>query len=129
MTLTIMLSFIFAIILFVAIPTGITFLLKKLNLPDWSLSAIEGVISIGMLLGYMYLMGKVDDIERVFQYHGAEHKTIFCYENEDELTVENVRKYPRFHPYKMAWQISRKFCKDNSSARITIAKIDYKGAG
>ncbi|MGV1024443.1 peptide chain release factor N(5)-glutamine methyltransferase [Clostridium perfringens] len=98
MTLTIMLSFVFAIILFVAIPTGITFLLKKLNLPDWSLSAIEGVISIGMLLGYMYLMGKVDDIERVFQYHGAEHKTIFCYENEDELTVENVRKYPRFHP-------------------------------
>ena len=97
-TLTIMLSFVFAIILFVAIPTGITFLLKKLNLPDWSLSAIEGIISIGMLLGYMYLMGKVDDIERVFQYHGAEHKTIFCYEADEKLTVENVRKFGRLHP-------------------------------
>ncbi len=43
-------------------------------------------------------MGKVDDIYRVFQYHGAEHKTIFCYENEDELTVENVRESCRFHP-------------------------------
>ncbi|MGG5462845.1 peptide chain release factor N(5)-glutamine methyltransferase [Clostridium sp. B9] len=98
MTLTMMLSFVFAIVLFVAIPTGITFLLKMLDFPKWSLSAIEGGISIGMLLGYMYLMGKLEDIERVFQYHGAEHKTIFCYENEDELTVENVRKYPRFHP-------------------------------
>ena len=97
-TFTMMLSFLFAIVLFIAIPTGITFLLKRFNIPDWSLSAIEGLISISMLLGYMYLMGKVSDIERVFQYHGAEHKTIFCYENEDELTVENVRKYPRFHP-------------------------------
>lgn len=97
-TLTMMLSVFFAIILFVAIPTGITFLLKKINFPQWSLSIIEGGISIGVLLVYMYLMGKMEDIERTFQYHGAEHKTIFCYENEEELTVENVRKYPRFHP-------------------------------
>ena len=45
----------------------------------------------------MWLIGKMSDIERVFQYHGAEHKTIHCYENEDELTVENVKKYPILH--------------------------------
>ena len=38
------------------------------------------------------------DIQRTFEYHGAEHKTIFCYENGEELTTENVRKYSRFHP-------------------------------
>lgn len=96
--LTTMISFLFAIILFVAIPTLITFFLKKLNIPNWALSFIEGIISISMLLGYMYLIGKLEDIEKVFKYHGAEHKTIFCYENEEELTVENVRKYSRFHP-------------------------------
>lgn len=97
-TLTMMLSVFFAIILFIAIPTGITFFLKRANFPHWSLSIVEGGLSIGILLGYMYLMGKIEDIERTFQYHGAEHKTIFCYENEDELTVENVKKYQRFHP-------------------------------
>lgn len=98
MILTLMISFLFAIILFVAIPTLIAFFLKRINIPNWTLSFIEGIISISMLLGYMYLIGKLEDIERVFKYHGAEHKTIFCYENEEELTVENVRKYSRFHP-------------------------------
>ena len=46
----------------------------------------------------MYLISKLDDIYRVFQYHGAEHKTIFCYEAEEKLTVENVRKFGRLHP-------------------------------
>ena len=46
----------------------------------------------------MFLCSQIKDIKRVFQYHGAEHKTIFCYENQDELTVENVKKCSRFHP-------------------------------
>lgn len=61
-------------------------------------SAFEGVIRVALLIGYMLLMTLLKDIRRTFQYHGAEHKTIFCYEAGLELTVENVRKQKRFHP-------------------------------
>lgn len=98
MCLTTFISILFALLIFMALPTGITFLLKKSNIPEWSLSFIEGLIGIAILLIYMYLIGKVEDIQRVFQYHGAEHKTIFCYENGEDLTIENVKKFERFHP-------------------------------
>ncbi|MBQ5667099.1 MAG: DUF1385 domain-containing protein, partial [Oscillospiraceae bacterium] len=62
------------------------------------LSAIEGVIKIAMFLAYIIGVSKMSDIHRTFMYHGAEHKTIFCYEQGLELTVENVRKQQRFHP-------------------------------
>ena len=62
------------------------------------LSAIEGVIKIAMFLAYIIGVSKLSDIRRTFMYHGAEHKTIFCYEKGLELTVENVRKQQRFHP-------------------------------
>lgn len=62
------------------------------------LSVIEGVIKIGMFLAYIIGVSKMSDIHRTFMYHGAEHKTIFCYEKGLELTVENVRKQQRFHP-------------------------------
>ena len=61
-------------------------------------SAIEGVIKLILIVGYMALMILLKDIRRTFQFHGAEHKTIFCYEAGLELTVENVRKQRRFHP-------------------------------
>ena len=61
-------------------------------------SAFEGVLKILLFLGYMILVSRMEDMKRVFQYHGAEHKTIFCYENDEELTVANVRKQTRFHP-------------------------------
>ena len=61
-------------------------------------SAFEGILRIILFLIYMGLVTLNKDIKRVFQYHGAEHKTIFCYERELELTVENVRKQSRFHP-------------------------------
>lgn len=61
-------------------------------------SAFEGVLKILLFLSYMLLVSRMEDMKRVFQYHGAEHKTIFCYENDEELTVENVRKQTRFHP-------------------------------
>ena len=61
-------------------------------------SAYEGVIRIILFLVYMCLCTLNKDVKRVFQYHGAEHKTIFCYEYGLELTVENVRKQIRFHP-------------------------------
>ena len=62
------------------------------------LSVIEGVIKIGLFFAYIIGVSKLSDIHRTFMYHGAEHKTIFCYEKGLELTVENVRKQQRFHP-------------------------------
>ncbi|SHI73830.1 DUF1385 domain-containing protein [Thermoclostridium caenicola] len=59
---------------------------------------IEGGIRIGIFLLYVWLVSKSRDMRRVFQYHGAEHKTIYAYENMEELTVENVRKHTRLHP-------------------------------
>ncbi|MCQ2461381.1 MAG: DUF1385 domain-containing protein [Clostridia bacterium] len=59
---------------------------------------VEGIIKIIIFVIYMWAVAQMKDIKRVFMYHGAEHKTIFCYENNEELTVENVRKQIRFHP-------------------------------
>jgi len=61
-------------------------------------SVFEGVLKIIILVAYMLLVSLMKDIRRTFQYHGAEHKTIFCYEHGKELTVENVRRERRFHP-------------------------------
>ncbi|MBR1779562.1 MAG: DUF1385 domain-containing protein [Clostridia bacterium] len=61
-------------------------------------SMFEGLVKFLIFLGYMIFCSQIKDIKRVFQYHGAEHKTIFCYEYGDELTVENVKKCSRFHP-------------------------------
>lgn len=58
----------------------------------------EGLLRLIVFLAYLLLVSLMKDIKRVFMYHGAEHKTIFCYENGEELTVENVRKQSRFHP-------------------------------
>lgn len=62
------------------------------------LNLFEGFIRVLLFFGYIYLASKLNDIKRVWQYHGAEHKTIHCYEHDDELTVENVRKYSTKHP-------------------------------
>ena len=59
---------------------------------------LEGIIRIIIFLIYLWLVTRLDDIKRLFSYHGAEHKTIFCYEKGLELTVENVKKQSRFHP-------------------------------
>ncbi len=61
-------------------------------------SAFEGILKIAILVAYMAVVSLMKDIRRTFQYHGAEHKTIFCYESGLELTVENVRRQRRFHP-------------------------------
>ena len=59
---------------------------------------VESIVKIVIFLGYLLLVSRMKDIQKVFEYHGAEHKTIFCYENGEELTVENVKKFKRFHP-------------------------------
>ena len=58
----------------------------------------EGVMKIVIMVVYMLAVSRMKDIKRVFMYHGAEHKTIFCFESGEELTVENVRRHKRFHP-------------------------------
>lgn len=59
---------------------------------------IEGIVKIGIFVGYIALVSLLPDIRRTFEYHGAEHKSIFCYEKGDELTPENAKKHTRFHP-------------------------------
>ena len=61
-------------------------------------SVFEGVLKIVLLVGYMAVVSLMSDIKKTYQYHGAEHKTIFCYEHGHELTVENIRREGRFHP-------------------------------
>ncbi|OCB00757.1 peptide chain release factor N(5)-glutamine methyltransferase [Clostridium beijerinckii] len=98
MAITMFISFLFAIGLFVALPTGIASVFKGEGISNVMLNLIEALIRIVILLLYMFFISKLNDIYRVFQYHGAEHKTIFCYEAMEELTVENVRKQSRLHP-------------------------------
>ncbi len=59
---------------------------------------VEGIIKIAIFVGYLAVIAQMKDMKRTYEYHGAEHKTIACYEAGDELTVENVKKYTRFHP-------------------------------
>ena len=61
-------------------------------------SVFEGVLKVVLFLGYIILCSQMEDMKRVFMYHGAEHKTIFCYEAGLELNVENIKKQKRFHP-------------------------------
>ena len=95
---TLLLSLAIVIVFFVAAPTFLTNLLKKKIGNPILLNLIEGLIRIIFFLIYVIAVSRMEDVERVFQYHGAEHKTIHCYENEEELTVENVKKYPTLHP-------------------------------
>ncbi len=96
-----------AVLMFVMLPTfiynGLEKLLPFLPLKNEALNSLiksvfEGVLKIAVLVAYMLLVSLMKDIKRTFMYHGAEHKTIFCYEHGIELTVENVRKEGRFHP-------------------------------
>ena len=86
-----------AMLLFMYLPALLTSLFKSF-MPAWSLSVIEGIIKIGLFIGYMAATSLMKDMKRLYQYHGAEHKTIACYEAGEELTVENIRKHCRFHP-------------------------------
>ncbi len=96
-TITMIFSLSLSILLFFVVPTLITGLLRSYDLPHLGLNAIEAIIRLSIFIGYLYGISKMKDIYRVFQYHGAEHKAITCYENELELTVDNARTCTRFH--------------------------------
>lgn len=93
-----------ALCLFILLPTGLTsgiFAIAKLDVKNldwvWLKSLIEGVAKMAILIIYMAVISKMKEIKRLFMYHGAEHKTIACYESEMPLTVENVQKCSRYH--------------------------------
>ena len=89
-----------SVFLFMVLPTFLTGGLLHFfpGFPMWGRNLIEGVLKVLIFLLYLIFCSKQKDIYRVFQYHGAEHKTIFCYEAGLPLTVENVRIQPRHHP-------------------------------
>ena len=87
-----------SLFLFIFLPAFIVGLIKPLTANYVVRNLSEGLVRVIILLVYMKACTALGDIKRLFSYHGAEHKTIFCYENGLELTVENVRKQSRFHP-------------------------------
>ena len=87
-----------AVVLFMLLPTLIAGIFTNLIKSRIVMNLIEGVIRIAIFLTYIWLATRMKDIHRVFEYHGAEHKTIFCYEAGLPLTVENVRPQSRNHP-------------------------------
>lgn len=97
-SIAVVLGVVLAAVLFIFIPTGLSSLLKPLIGTGIGLSLIEGLIKVIILVGYMWLCSRMAEIHRVFEYHGAEHKSIACYEAGLPLTVENVRPQRRFHP-------------------------------
>ncbi|MBS3994458.1 MAG: DUF1385 domain-containing protein [Alkaliphilus sp.] len=87
-----------SISIFIILPTVVTSFLRTIISGHIWLNVIEGIMRILLFIGYVLLISKMKDIQRVFQYHGAEHKTIHCYENGLPLTVENTRQFTALHP-------------------------------
>ena len=88
-----------ALFLFTFLPTWITGTVAEyLPMGRWPRVILEGVLKMAIFLGYMFLCTRYRELHRVFEYHGAEHKTIACYEAGLPLTVENIRRQSRFHP-------------------------------
>lgn len=96
--LTIVFALVLAVGLFFVVPVGLTSLFKDQLGSAFLFWIVEGVLRTGIFLGYLWLLSKMRDLRRVFEYHGAEHKTISCYEAGYELTPENAQKFSRLHP-------------------------------
>jgi uncharacterized protein YqhQ len=95
---TVAVALIFAIGLFFVVPVGLTSLIKHQLGSSLLFWLVEGVLRTSIFLGYLVLLSRVPDMKRVFQYHGAEHKVISCYEASDQLTPERAKLYSRLHP-------------------------------
>jgi uncharacterized protein YqhQ len=95
---TVAVASLFAIGLFFVVPVGLTSLIKHQLGSSVAFWAVEGVLRTSIFLGYLLLLSRVRDLRRVFEYHGAEHKAISCYEASDELTPERAALYSRLHP-------------------------------
>lgn len=93
---SVVLSIVFSVGLFILLPNFIAGFMPVENVII--LNLIEGAIRVGLFIGYLAIVSLLKEMKRVWEYHGAEHKTIHCYEHGDEMTVENVRKYTTKHP-------------------------------
>jgi len=98
LNMALVLAVVFAVGLFVLLPAFLSGLIRPWIGSTVAANFLEGVIRLCIFLIYITLVSKMKDIRRVFEYHGAEHKTIHCYEHDEELTVENARKYSTLHP-------------------------------
>src|ERR1700733_7030459 len=95
---TVAVATVFAIGLFFVAPVGLTSLIKRQLGSSVAFWAVEGVLRTSIFLGYLVLLSRLRDLRRVFEYHGAEHKVISCYEADDELTPARAKLYSRLHP-------------------------------
>jgi uncharacterized protein YqhQ len=95
---TVLLSVLFAVGLFFVVPVSLTSLIKHQLGSSLLFWLVEGLLRTGIFLGYLTLLSRVRDLRRVFEYHGAEHKVISCYEAGDELTPARAKLYSRLHP-------------------------------
>jgi uncharacterized protein YqhQ len=95
---TVVFALLLAIVLFFLIPVGLTSLIKSQLHSSVLFWAIEGLVRTAIFLGYMYLLSRIRDLRRVFEYHGAEHKTISCFEAGLPLTPVNAQRFSRLHP-------------------------------
>jgi len=95
--ITLILSLVFAIALFFVTPLLLASLLRRQIGEGWLNLVVEGVLRLLLLIGYLYLIGRIPDIQRVFGYHGAEHKAINALEQGDPLDVPHVRRASRVH--------------------------------
>ncbi len=98
MALAIVLAVILSIGLFMAIPAGIESALKSTGMAPLGYTLISGIVKILILVGYMLFAGSVPEVKRTFQYHGAEHKTVYNHEADLPLTPENAKTFSRLHP-------------------------------
>ena len=96
--LTIALSLALAVGLFFVVPVGLTSLIKDQLGSAFLFWLIEGLLRTGIFIAYIVAISRLPDLRRVFEYHGAEHKTISCYEAEDELVPARAKLYSRLHP-------------------------------
>src|SRR5204863_5114325 len=95
---TVVVALALAIGLFFVVPVGLTSLIKHQLNSSFLFWLIEGIVRTSIFLGYLWLISRLRDLQRVFEYHGAEHKVIACFEAEDELVPERARLYSRLHP-------------------------------
>jgi uncharacterized protein YqhQ len=95
---TMVVALLFAVGLFFVVPVGLTSLFKDHLGSAFLFWLVEGVLRTAIFLGYIALLSRLRDLRRVFEYHGAEHKTISCFEAGEPLTPENAQRYSRLHP-------------------------------
>ena len=96
--ITVAISMVVSVAAFMFLPYVLASLIREVGASEFLVTIVEAFVKLALFIGYMFLISRMKDIQRTFMYHGAEHKTIRCYEAQLPLTVENVRPQTRLHP-------------------------------